>query len=72
MSLFRRVTRYRISPTQDPRENRLTEVTAAVLERVDGLAHDVMDAALATAAVAADTVRMVPSARRSSKAAGHT
>lgn len=38
MSLFRRVTRYRISPTQDPRENRLTEVTAAVLERVDGLA----------------------------------
>ncbi|MGZ4287994.1 MAG: hypothetical protein ACXVHB_26805 [Solirubrobacteraceae bacterium] len=53
MSLFRRVTRYRIAPTQDPRENRLTEVTAAVLERVDGLAYDVMDAVLASAATAA-------------------
>jgi hypothetical protein len=53
MSLFRRVTRYRIAPTQDPRENRLTEVTAAVLERVDGLAYDVMDTVLATAATAA-------------------
>jgi hypothetical protein len=50
MPLFRRVTRYRISPTQDPRENRPTEVTAAVLGRVDGLAHDVMDVALATVA----------------------
>lgn len=36
MSLFRRVTRYRVSPTQNPQENRLTEVTAAVLENVDG------------------------------------
>jgi hypothetical protein len=53
MSLFRRVTRYRITPTQDPRENRLTEVTAAVLERVDGLAYDVVDEVLATAAATA-------------------
>jgi len=34
-SLFRRVTRYRVSPTQNPLENRLTEVTAAVLENAD-------------------------------------
>lgn len=54
MSLFRRVTRYRIAPTQDPRENRLTEVTAAVLERVDGLGLDVMDAVLSSAATAAN------------------
>ncbi len=50
MSLFRRVTRYRIGPAQDPRENRLTEVTASVLERVDGLALAVLDAVLAAAA----------------------
>lgn len=49
MSLFRRVTRYRISPTQDPRENRLTEVTAAVLERVDGLAREVAETVLKSA-----------------------
>jgi hypothetical protein len=36
--MFRRVTRYRASATLDPRENRLTEVTAAALEHVDGLA----------------------------------
>src|SRR5215210_2534224 len=54
MSLFRRVTRYRIGPAQDPRENRLTEVTAAVLGRVDGLALDVMDVVLETAAATAD------------------
>lgn len=68
MSLFRRVTRYRISPTQNPRENRLTEVTSAVLERVDGLALDVMDAVLASAATNAnerrfDAVDEVESAR---------
>ena len=38
-SLFARVTRYPSSPRLDPGENRLTEVTAAVFERVDGLAH---------------------------------
>ncbi len=37
-----------------PREDRLTVVTAAVLERVDGLAHDVIDAVLASAATAAN------------------
>jgi hypothetical protein len=37
-SLFRRVTRYRASASVDPRENRLTEATAATLEQVDGLA----------------------------------
>lgn len=37
-SLFRRVTRYPVAAALDPRENRLTEVTAAVLEEVDGLA----------------------------------
>jgi hypothetical protein len=31
------VTRYRVSQTLDPRENRLTEVTAATLEHVAGL-----------------------------------
>lgn len=53
MSLFRRVTRYRVSPTQNPQENRLTEITAAVLERVDGLASAVLEAVVATAATAA-------------------
>ena len=37
---------------QDPRENRLTEVTAGVLERVDGLAYEVLDAILKSAASA--------------------
>jgi hypothetical protein len=37
-SLFRRVARYPPSPAIDPRENRLTEAFAAVLERVGGLA----------------------------------
>lgn len=37
-SLFWRVTRYRASAALNPRENRLTEVTAAALEHVDGLA----------------------------------
>src|SRR5262249_20442807 len=54
MSLFRRVTLYRIAPAQNPRENRLTEVTAALLERVEGLAFDVMDAVLASAATVAN------------------
>jgi hypothetical protein len=38
-TLFRRVTRYPVAASVDPRENLLTEVTAAVLERVHGLAH---------------------------------
>src|SRR4051812_30714691 len=54
MSLFRRVTRHRIGTKQDPRENRLTEVTAAMLERVDGLGLEVLDAVLATAATSAN------------------
>lgn len=37
-SLFGRVSRYPKSPRANPGENRLTEVTAAVIERVDGLA----------------------------------
>ena len=41
MSLFGRVTRYRMGAAHDPRENRLTEVTAGVLERTDGLALEV-------------------------------
>lgn len=45
-SLFRRVTRYTPGASLDPRENRLTEATAAVLERVDGLAHAVASALL--------------------------
>jgi hypothetical protein len=36
-SLFRRVGKYAPSHVVDPRENRLTECLAAVLERVDGL-----------------------------------
>lgn len=40
-SLFRRVTRYSVASSLDPSENRLTEVTAAVLEQVDGLAQAV-------------------------------
>lgn len=43
-TLFHRVARYRPTGRLDPRENRLTEITAAVLERVPGL----------TAAVAAE------------------
>lgn len=39
MSLFRRVTRYSRHHGVNPRENRLTEVFAAVLEEVDGLAQ---------------------------------
>ncbi len=58
MSLFRRVTRYRVAPTQNPQENRLTEVTAAVLERVEGLAQHVIVAVLATAATAATERRL--------------
>jgi hypothetical protein len=38
-SLFRRLSRYPRSPSVDPRENRLTETTAAVLERVDDAAR---------------------------------
>lgn len=38
ISLFQRVTRYRTGAALNPRENRLTEATAAVLESVDGLA----------------------------------
>lgn len=45
-SLFRRVTRYTPGPALDPRENRLTESTAAVLERIDGLAHTLASALL--------------------------
>jgi hypothetical protein len=41
-SLFSRVTRYPPSPSMDPRENRLTEITAAVLERVDELAEKLL------------------------------
>jgi hypothetical protein len=38
-SLFSRVTRYPRSPRLDPGENQLTEVTAAVFERLDGIAR---------------------------------
>ncbi len=48
-SLFSRATRYARSPSLDPHENRLTEITAAVLERVDGLAQEVAEALLRTA-----------------------
>lgn len=41
-SLFQRVTRYSVASSLDPSENRLTEVTAAVLEQVDGLAQVVV------------------------------
>jgi hypothetical protein len=34
---FSRITRYTPTDLQDPRENRLTEITAATLERVPGL-----------------------------------
>jgi hypothetical protein len=48
-SLFSRATRYIRSPSLDPHENRLTEVTAAVLERVDGLAKSSLLALLGSA-----------------------
>lgn len=65
VSLFRRVTRYAVSPSLDPRENRLTEVTAAVLENVDRFVLDfaasLLDGACAEAKrrleVAADAER---------------
>ncbi len=37
-SLFGRVTRYAANPSLDPHENRLTEISAAVLERHEGFA----------------------------------
>lgn len=39
-SFFSRITRYVPTEFQDPRENRLTEITAATLERVPGLAFE--------------------------------
>ncbi len=48
-SLFSRATRYTRSPSRDPHENRLTEVTAAVLERVEGLAQGIAEALLEAA-----------------------
>jgi hypothetical protein len=53
-SLFARVTRYPRSSLIDPHENRLTEVTASVFERVDGLAHQAIIDLLKNAAAAAD------------------
>lgn len=43
-SLFRRITRYSATAV-DPRENRLTEALAAVLERVEGLSGELFTAA---------------------------
>ena len=40
-SLFRRVTRYSVNPAADPAENRLTEVTAGVLEHVPLLRYEI-------------------------------
>jgi hypothetical protein len=48
-SLFSRATRYTRSPSLDPHENRLTEITAAVLERVEGLAQGIAEALLEAA-----------------------
>jgi hypothetical protein len=48
-SLFSRATRYTRSPSLDPHENRLTEITAAVLEHVDGLAQKIAEALLKAA-----------------------
>jgi hypothetical protein len=63
-SVFARATRYSRLPSMDPRENRLTEVTAAALEHIDGLAHEMVLALLRAATdqathslVAADTQR---------------
>jgi hypothetical protein len=38
-SLFRKLGRYPVGASVDPRENRLTEAFASALERVDGLAQ---------------------------------
>ena len=48
-SPFSRATRYTRSPSLDPHENRLTEITAAVLERVDGLPQAIVIALLRAA-----------------------
>ena len=40
-SLFRRVTRYPANPAADPAENRLTEVTAGLLEHVPPLGYEI-------------------------------
>jgi hypothetical protein len=48
-SLFGRATRYTRSPSLDPHENRLTEITAAVLERVEGLAQGIAESLLKAA-----------------------
>jgi hypothetical protein len=40
-SFFRRVTRFPLGSAVDPRENRLTEITAAVFDEVPGFARDV-------------------------------
>jgi hypothetical protein len=48
-SLFSRAARYTRSPSLDPHENRLTEITAAVLERVEGLAQGIAETLLEAA-----------------------
>jgi hypothetical protein len=62
--MFRRLTRFPASPALDPRENRLTEVTASVLERVEDLARDVVIHLLATGLEQAKE-RMSPSSSAS-------
>ena len=61
--MFRRVTRYRASANIDPRENRLTEVTAATLEHVDGLAVSFVRRLLALGERDADRRRLSESER---------
>jgi len=64
-SVFRRVTRHPLGLGLDPRENRLTDIAAAVLEHVDGLAVALVDAALENAIANADVrLEAQPQARR--------
>jgi hypothetical protein len=65
-SLFSRVTRYSQSLSMDPRENRLTEITAAVLERVDELAKEIVVELLRCACEAAVTAGAQSEGRDSS------
>jgi hypothetical protein len=46
--MFRRITRYPVTYASNPRENRLTEVTAAVIDQVGHLAGPVVEHLLAS------------------------
>lgn len=67
-SFFRRVTRYPVAASVNPRENRLTEATAAVLDQVGALPSRFV-ACLLDAGVADATARRLPEDERARREA---